>query len=169
MGREIRRVPEGWEHPRYTKDNAVRRWGGTTSEGEYRPLYDSDFHSAMSEWLTSWGACDTPEKRTAYLADEGGPPSPEYHRPEWSDEERTHFQMYETVSEGTPLTPPMPSLDALAEWLSTNCDFWDKGPLTREQAKAFCRSGWTPSFVFTPETGLLSGIEAIAKLETREP
>ncbi|HUT60660.1 MAG TPA: hypothetical protein VNA25_22675 [Phycisphaerae bacterium] len=167
MGREIRRVPEGWEHPRYTKYDAVPRWslsnGYGTSEGEYRPLHDSDFASEMADWQTRWQACDTPEKRAEFLEDEGGPPRPEYHRPEWKDGEATHYQYYETVSEGTPLSPPMPSLEALAEWLSAHQDFWGKGPLTREQADAFCRSGWAPSFVFTPQTGLVSGVEFIAK------
>ena len=169
MGREIRRVPEGWEHPRYTHYDAMPRYRpgifDATSEGEYRPVLDHDFASYMAEWLTGWTACDTPEKRAAYLEDEGGPPDPEYCHPEWVDAELTHFQMYETVSEGTPLSPPMPSLEALADWLVENKDFCGQGPRTREQADAFCRSGWAPSFVFTPRTGLLDGIEALTALD----
>jgi len=175
MGREIRRVPEGWEHPKYTEED--QRFGEPSRTG-YKPLYDESFTKAMREWILAWEAWERGERPDyfdpadypngiAFWQWHGGPPRSEYYRPEWTEAECTHFQMYETVSEGTPLTPPLPSLEALAEWLSTNADYYGHGPLTRAQADAFCRSGWTPSFVFTPATGLRPGIEAVADLEPR--
>lgn len=38
--------------------------------------------------------------------------------PHWPEAERTHWQLYETTSAGTPLSPPCPSAEALAKWLA---------------------------------------------------
>lgn len=37
--------------------------------------------------------------------------------PRWSLKEATHYQMYETTSPGTPISPVMPSAERLALWL----------------------------------------------------
>ncbi|MCW2195064.1 hypothetical protein AB7M45_007837 [Bradyrhizobium elkanii] len=38
--------------------------------------------------------------------------------PAWPTAERTHWQLYETTSAGTPVSPPCPSPEALAKWLA---------------------------------------------------
>lgn len=40
--------------------------------------------------------------------------------PSWPDAERTHFQMYETCSEGTPISPVLESPEAVARWCAEN-------------------------------------------------
>ena len=40
--------------------------------------------------------------------------------PEWTEEEATHYQMYESTSEGTPISPVMSSPQLLAKWLADN-------------------------------------------------
>ena len=57
-------------------------------------------------------------------------PNPQYHRPAFQ-EEPTWYQVYENVTEGTPVTPSMPSLEDLEEHLVSS------GTATREQAQAF--------------------------------
>jgi hypothetical protein len=37
--------------------------------------------------------------------------------PQWAEGERTHWMMYETVTAGTPLSPALPTPEALAQWL----------------------------------------------------
>jgi hypothetical protein len=78
MGREVRRVPETWQHP---KDG--RR---------FIPLYRDK------------------EGRPQLRADQC--------MPAWPEAERTHFQMYETTTAGTPISPPCRSAKELAHWLS---------------------------------------------------
>jgi hypothetical protein len=65
------------------------------------------------------------------------------------------WQVWETVSEGSPITPVFPTADALVAHLSTVGTTWDqkayvgrlaKGPWRREAAEAFVRDGWAPSF-----------------------
>jgi hypothetical protein len=61
------------------------------------------------------------------------------------------WQVWETVSEGSPITPVMPTADALIEHLSTVGTVWDQrrgdGPWRRAEAESFVRSGWAPSLL----------------------
>lgn len=121
MGREIRRVPEGWDHPKQDVSTTGR---------SYRPLRDN-FEQALADWH------DDVER---YGAEEAGRrPEPEDFMPrgEW-------YQLFETVSEGTPLSPPFVTKKYLVDWLSSNPDYWGDRR-TFEQAWAMVERGWTPS------------------------
>jgi hypothetical protein len=87
-------------------------------------------------------------------------------------QEMTWYQVYETVSEGTPVTPPFETQSELVEYLVANGDFWDQrcrkegssimecAPWSRKQAEAFVYGpGWAPSLISTPETGLVTGVQ----------
>jgi hypothetical protein len=167
MGREIRRVPPNWEHPKKQVPDH-RTW---TMVERYQPLYDQPFAPRMREWYAEWEAwergerpahCDDEESRKLQFWEwDGGPPDPEYYRPDWKEEEMTWFQVYETVSEGTPVSPPFATEDELIDYLAANGDFWDQlrvkegrqaGPAAwgREAAERFVKKRWAP-------TGLLVG------------
>lgn len=157
MGREIRRVPPNWDHPAIMPENDPYRHGGC------QPMHNREFGSEFAEWLANFdrirlgdlteierecyprGLCD-------WLQDEGSPPNPEYYRP-YSDDEATWFQVYETVSEGTPVTPPFATKGDLVDYLALNGDFWDQkrgdGPWRRENAEKFVGTGWAPSLIVT--------------------
>ena len=57
------------------------------------------------------------------------------------DKEATWFQAWETVTEGTPVTPPFATTDELVDYLVTRGDFWDQergdGPWDRKSAEEF--------------------------------
>jgi hypothetical protein len=40
--------------------------------------------------------------------------------PTWSSEEATHLMMYETTTEGTPISPAFATAEDLARWLANN-------------------------------------------------
>lgn len=63
---------------------------------------------------------------TAFVEWHGEAPDPEYYRPRWTADEATHYQLYETVSEGTPLSPPFASKAELVEYLVERGDGWGK-------------------------------------------
>lgn len=69
------------------------------------------------------------------------------------------WQLWETVSEGSPISPVFPSADALAAWMSDPArdDDW----VPPEVAAKFVAEGWAPSFVGSPSTGVISGVEFI--------
>lgn len=152
MGREIRMVPPNWQHPK-------------NDRGHEQPMHDQNFADEFARWLADFDRIRvgnlTALERECYaepgmnplaewLRDEGSPPDPAYYRP-WSDEEATWFQVWETVSEGTPVTPPFATREELVDYLVKNGDFWDQkcghGGYSREQAEAFVNAGWAPSMV----------------------
>ena len=152
MGREIRMVPPNWSHPK-------------NDRGHLQPMFGRSFEDELAEWLENLDrirAGDLTEiERECYtgdgknplaewLNDEGCAPDPKYYAP-WKKDEATWFQVWETVSEGTPVTPPFATRDELVAYLVAGGDDWDRqrgrGGYTRAQAEAFVNAGWAPSAV----------------------
>lgn len=74
------------------------------------------------------------------------------------------WQLWETVSEGSPISPVFDTPEALASWMSSPAYTWGAskhGQPSYENALAFIKAGWAPTFVATPETGLVSGVEFV--------
>ena len=153
MSRELRMVPANWEHP--------KEWNPYRGE-VYKPLLGYDFEESfnnwrehdMPEWLEhydqwqvgkKWDYGDKkykniPEKYSGWSYEKyAGPcpasPDPNDYMPQWSDEEKTHYMMYETCSEGTPISGVFESKEKLCKWLeesgasafgaeTANYDWW---------------------------------------------
>jgi hypothetical protein len=129
MGREIRRVPKGWEHPK-------KRGKG------YIPLYDQSYQEALADYQENpedWGP---------------SPPDEEYYRPDWPDDERTCYQIYETVSEGTPISPVFEAESEIHDWLIAQ-------GYSEKATSEFIKHKWAPSMIMSPETGIVMGIAAM--------
>jgi len=149
MGREIRRVIPNWEHPTKEFDRIRGR------ETDYQPMFDEPFDTAMDEWYANWKAwkLGNPDfdkhgkDHPNYWDWSGGPPDPQYYRRNWKPEEMTWWQMYETVSKGTPVTPPFATDVELVDYLCKHGTFWDSTPWKRTNAEAFVKSGWAPSMM----------------------
>lgn len=170
MGREIRRVPKKWEHP---KNNRY-----STGNKDFKPLMDDyvgslkyykesvdDFIKYMTEVVKKGKVkiYDTtytvPKEVYDYLTEDGQmePPDIRNYMPsgEW-------YQLYENVSEGTPLSPPFETKEELVDWLSNNLDYWDH-QWTREQAEAMVEDEYAPSGLmvggkmYTAEESVLVG------------
>jgi len=117
---------------------------------------NQSFAEAKKEWidgLLAWERGERPEFCTAdadetYWEYAGAPPDREYFAP-FEKSECTWFQVWETVSEGTPITPPFATKEELVEYLVSVGDFWD-GKWQRDSAVDFVMgSGWRPSGLFT--------------------
>jgi hypothetical protein len=78
------------------------------------------------------------------------------------------WQLWETVSEGSPISPVFPTADGLTEWMTTEDAKWGAaGPWSREQAAAFVNGpGVASSLVYMPEVGLVDGVTAVTKMAT---
>ncbi len=159
MGREIRRVPPNWEHPRYTEDDPPT--GNRISKdwmGHYKPLFDECFEEASHTWkenFRQWETGDHPDlsdetRHMEYWEYDGGPPMKEDYRPPFA-EAPTWYQVYETISEGTPVSPPFPTLEELGDYLVANGDFWaqrrGERPPSPEQVQRFLESGYAGPIV----------------------
>ena len=176
MGREIRRVPPNWEHPRVKCTHSP--WAGGCDDAKkhggmcYQPLYDESFADVARKWKDDYAAWERGERpeycseefgRLEYWEYDGNPPSRDYYRPSWQPEDATWYQVYETVSEGTPVSPPFATQNELIEYLVEHGDFWDerrgdKG-WSRNAAEHFVKSA--PSLIVS-EHGVESGVEGMA-------
>jgi hypothetical protein len=142
MGREIRTVPPGWEHP---KDH----------RGHYYPLFDQPYREAFAEWTRERAIFenDPPSDYDGTFEGwYGEKPDPDYYRPDWPEDTRTCFQMYETVSEGTPCSQVFNSLDSLKEWLI------EQG-YSENAASKFIEQRWCPSMIMN-STGIYMNLHA---------
>ncbi len=165
MGREVRRVPPTWKHP---KD----------ARGRYRPLFGGgrlyatelrDWQKGKEKWdaglredfAGGWVPRTGEELTMPYSEWAGHAPERECYMPEWTDAERTHLQMYETTSEGTPISPVMATAEDLARWLADNnaSALGDEGA-TYEEWLGMIGQGWSVSAVFDPVRGMRSGVAA---------
>jgi len=152
MGREIRRVTPHWEHPRFTKDDAR----DSRDVGQYKSLYNQDYESASAEWIDGFDAWRKGEHKSQpcdyckHFWEYSNPPDVELYRPKF-EKEPTWYQVYETVSEGSPVTPPFATQDELIDYLVNNGDEWDErrgeGGWSRENAEAFVARGHAMSMM----------------------
>jgi len=169
MGREVRMVPSDWEHPK--------------QNGSYIPLYGGLHSTRVQEWdreAEMWknGKCknwvngewvdiDAENVNLPFEEWSGKRPQKEDYMPEWSPGECTYLMMYETCTEGTPISPAFETPEELARWPVDN----DASPFadmtaTYEQWFATCKDGCAPSAVYSPNTGLISGVAAMEKMQT---
>ena len=145
MGREIRRVPFGWEHP--TRCSIYHGDYHDNSCGNYQPMHDQDYESAAEAWISGFTRFMAGDKGGAVTSAvyfweyEGPPPEEEHYRPKIT-EEPICYQIYETVSEGTPVSPVFETLGDLEAWLV-------KEGYSPEAAGAFAKDGWAFSMVLS--------------------
>jgi hypothetical protein len=174
MGREVRMVPATWKHPKDAK-------------GYYIPLYGYSFSERLSEWeegnrqwnlgfirewdrnlkADSWkpkGDIDSPS-----FEDWDGPkPEAKDYMPDWPSVERTHYQMYEDCTEGTPISPVMKTPEKLAHWLADNgASANGSSTASYEAWLATINIGSAPSMMFSPQTGIVSGVEAMIQIKPK--
>jgi hypothetical protein len=145
MGREVRPVALDWEHPCEP---------GTYSDGSprYRPLFSRESLRHRLEWRAEHPD-DEDEQEPVDLND---------YMPEIPEGTPYGWQLYETVTEGSPLSPVFATKDELAAWMSSPAAGRDQ--VAPEVAARFVAEGWAPSFMMSPQTGLVSGVEWIGSV-----
>jgi hypothetical protein len=143
MGREVRMVPANWIHPK-------------NDDGQYEPLMDY-FDIALNDFQEMEDKEGLQEATDYY----GQRPVIEDYMPSWSDEERTHYMMYEDTSEGTPISPAFASPEELAMWLeATGASSFGSRTANYDHWLRVAKGGFAPSAVVT--SGVLkSGVEAL--------
>lgn len=150
MGREVRPVKLDWEHPREP---------GTYSDGSprYIPLYSRESLRFRLEWNAEHPD-DEDAREPVDLAE---------YMPEIPEGAPYGWQLYETVSEGTPLSPVFAAKDELAAWMSDPARGRDWVP--PGVAAKFVAEEWTPSFIMSPQAGFMSGVEWVGSRSEQEP
>ena len=167
MGREVRRVPADWQHPKH--------WtrGLHGMEERYKPLFPGEryqpkvdeWDEECAKWKAGWrpGHCDDAEHRAmCYEQYAGQRPHRDDYMPNWPDSERTHLMMYEDTSEGTPISPAFATPEELARWLvDNNASAFGDSTGSYEGWLRVARGGWAPSSMVATAAGLTSGVDAL--------
>jgi hypothetical protein len=169
MGREVRKVPADWQHP---KEQKFDRRIGCMVEA-YKPLFPGDgYQASVDGWdeeCTKWKAGWRPDYCTneasramTYEQYSGQRPHRDDYMPDWPTEQRTHLMMYEDTTEGTPISPAFETPEELAKWLVDNkASAFGSETGTYEGWLRVAKGGYAPSMVFTPADGLKSGVDAL--------
>lgn len=81
------------------------------------------------------------------------------------------WQMWETVSEGSPVSPVFASAEELAQWLTTAEGGYASGPSHRpmsiEAARGFVSAGWAPS-MFSDSAGIHDGAAYVGASQAKK-
>ncbi len=168
MSREVRRVPASWEHPKYGSGRLIPLLGG--SFGAKLQQYKEEacqwalgnqrsYNSKGPKFVPR----DAETDGMTFEVWDGEIPNQEDYMPDWPEAECTHYQMYETTSEGTPISPVMETPEALARWLADNnaSAFADMGATYDQWLTMIKGSGWAPTAVNMGK-GLVSGVEGLS-------
>jgi hypothetical protein len=160
MGREVRRVPANWQHP---KD----------SNGRYIALHDGNVAALQAKWdarESDWNRGlredhGDPSKLVPHGKDypfekwDGPRARAEEYMPQWSSSEATHLMMYETCSEGTPVSPAFATPEELARFLAdAGASAFGGMTASYESWLSACKRGWSPS-AFMDSSGMHPGVE----------
>jgi hypothetical protein len=166
MGREVRRVTATWEHPK-------------NENGHYEPLLGYSFSEQLKDWKEEfeqwnkgfrkswndenpWKPKENDELEMSFEEWSGSEPKIEDYMPDWKEEEKTHIQMYEDTSEGTPISPVFDNAEDLARWLAdNNASSFGSSTATYEQWLSTINLGFAPSMIMD-NNGLRSGVEALS-------
>ena len=171
MGREVRRVPADWQHPLKYEEGPAD-WSKVNFRDDralFEPLYEPDrsIRELQAEWDEERVKYEAENPEKDYSDYEGNRPMSSDYMPYWGEEERTHYQMYESTSEGTPISPVMETPEELARWLADHgASTFASFTATYEEWLPTCKGGWAPSMVIA-ETNegkkvMMSGVTSMA-------
>jgi hypothetical protein len=177
MSREVRMVPPNWQHPTEWRKN----WSGKAVL-QFRPLFGGDYAARVARWdekATQWekGFVDdwkggwrpkTDDEMTggSYAECNGERPLEEDYMPIFEPGSATHLMMYETTTEGSPISPAFATPEELAQWLADNkASAFGGDGATYEQWLSVCRGGWAPSAVIVNGV-ITSGVAGVRCLMT---
>lgn len=148
MGREARHVPLDWNHPIDWDIYAERE------QIVFKPLFGgSELTEKTARWDRECAAWDRGERedhakgQTGSFAEwDGERPIASDYMPVWSADVAVGWQMYETTTEGTPISPVCASPEELARWLAhyNASAFGDRTASEAEWLSCICENHGMP-------------------------
>jgi hypothetical protein len=171
MSREIRKVPKDWAHPidprGHHHDGSV--WYIPQHDGSRWHNDSTDYDEEKAKWdrgeYPDYASEDS--KKLSYEAWNGKRPERNRYMPVWAEEEKTHFMLYETTTEGTPKSPAFDNIEELAQWLAvTKATTFGREVGSYETWLAFCQKGSTCGVGFVMDSdgsNFATGVDVVAK------
>jgi hypothetical protein len=140
-----------WEHPTYETMRWSREAGESTMTTVPKPLYPAEFYD---DHLSDYENDPENEER----------PDRADFMPEFPEGTATGWCMYETTSEGTPISPVFETPEELAHWLADNgASTFASMTTTYENWLRMIKVGWAHSATLRGDGAMESGVESIAK------
>lgn len=149
MGRELRKVPADWVHPK--------------KDGRHIPLYDGYEHTVaeFQKRVISHGIEDALD----YF---GEIHSDNYMLIGVTESERTHFMMYEDTSEGTPISPAFATAEELCRWLTdTRASAFGRESASYQWWMGVCTGKQWTGLVYVSESNSL-GLAPVAPTQDQD-
>lgn len=143
MSREVRMVPPSWQHP---KDES--------RPDRYKPLL-----SGYGATLKAFEEMALTKGFNEAIEYYGGGPMEDDYMPDFPEGTATHYMMYESTSEGTPISPAFATPEELAHWLAdNNASAFGGYGASYEGWLRVCKGGYAPSAVMDSK-GFRSGVD----------
>ncbi len=158
MGREVKRVPLDFDWP------LEKVWpgymGGICTESIGYAIGNKD-----ADLETMCGVCRHFGRLAGIMknGDPDGCPETKINPPNGEG-----WQLWETVSEGSPISPVFETGEQLAQFLVDGGGHPLGDPPTFEQAWNFVRAGWAPSMVMEAGSPPESGVVAVGRFSSKE-
>lgn len=167
MGREIRRVPANWQHPKHKHGHYIALFDGKDYDRRIREWDEANAkwtEGLRDDWSGGWQPLDGTEHAKTYTDWAGERPDANDYMPRWTEDEATYLMMYETCSEGTPISPAFATPEEVAEWCAdNNASAFGNQTANYEAWLRVARGGYACSAIYIPGCGLQSGVEALAQ------
>jgi hypothetical protein len=165
MGIKVRMVPPDWVHPEdesLSEDFTQRHADWVETRDQFNNGMVRDWGSPLDK---AWKPKDARNAGVSLEEWAGSEPIASEYMPEWPAEVATHFMMYETVTEGSPISPAFATPEELALWLvDNNASAFGREGATYEQWLSTILRGFAPSAIIT-NNKIESGVAALAELE----
>ena len=168
MGREVRRVPADWQHPKHNvhewkTGRMVERYKSLFPGERYQPEVD-EWDEECAKWKAGWRPdyCTDPKSRSmTYEQYSGQRPHKDDYMPDWPAEQCTHLMMYENTAKARPISPAFETPEELARWLAdSEASSFGNGTASYEGWLRVAKGGWAPSAVSIGGGQLVSGVDA---------
>ena len=116
-----RKVPANWQHPKKPDGSYIPLFEGWRWNLDY-PNWINERERYKAQWMVEdeEQGQSVPGWMTCFIAEYGPEPESCDYMPAWTPEEKTHWMMYETTSEGTPISPAFATDVELTLWLFEN-------------------------------------------------
>lgn len=154
--------------------------------GEYKAQHEGCYHKAFDEWVeerNKWNEGyrldwtqdgrvfipkDIKDKNLSFEDWTGEAPDSRYYMKQFPENEKTHLMMFETCSEGTPISPAFKTEEELAKWLADNKASASGDMTTNYEAwLKMIKNGSSCAMVII-NNKIMSGVEACSYDDTKE-
>ena len=166
-GREVRMVAEEWSHPTDANGHYIPLFNGESYQAEIREWDEGNkkwSQGLSSDFEGGWEPIGKEDKKLSFIEYSGPRPKKGDYMPNWTTRINTQYIMYETTTEGTPISPAFSTPEKLAKWLEANkASAFANRTASYEEWLSMIKSMKSVPSAVTSSDGVKSGVEAFSE------